>query len=146
MMREITIDIDKNQSSEGFFSKLRSMKPRTGDHLRLIRSDKENIFVAVLALIVIYLFLQNSLRSFGQKVIDDVFGKYKNEEELEAAIEKEYGIKVTVETKEDPDREDWMRFSAAQFESGFSDPGDDYSDVQVKEPNPDYIPWKKGTS
>ena len=76
-------------------------------------------------------------------VIDDVFGKYNSAEELEKDIEREYGVKVTVEAKKDPEREDWMRFAATQFERGYTDADDVYSDLPIIEPNPNYAPWKK---
>lgn len=146
-MREIEIDIDKKPSRKSLFSKLKAVKPRAGDHVKLVHSE-ETTFAIIIALIVVYLYFktQGMLRSFGEQIIDDLFGKYDSADELEKDIENEYGIKVTVEPKEDPEREDWVRFSSTQLERAYTDSEDDYSDVPVKEPNPDYIPWKKGTS
>lgn len=144
-MREIAIDIDKKSAKE-IRDELREANLSEGDHLKLVHAT-QTAFSVTMILLIVYFFLkmQGAFKSFGEKTIDDLFGKYGSEEELEAEIKKEYGIKVTVETKQDPDREDWMSMSAIEFERGYSDPDDDYSDVPVREPNPDYIPWKKGT-
>jgi hypothetical protein len=143
-MKEITIDIDKTKSPKEIYDKLNKEAPKKGDHLKLFSSEESRQGFLLFVLVIILLTLSRSIKSYGDIVIDKIFGNYKSEKDLEEEIEREYGIKVTVETKKDSERKDWMRMSAIEFEKGYSDPDDDYSDVPVREPNPDYIPWKKG--
>ncbi|MCF8461397.1 MAG: hypothetical protein K9G46_11795 [Flavobacteriales bacterium] len=145
-MREVEIDIDQIHSRGDIDDALRESKLTKGDHVRFFKSKNVSAIQVFSVLFFMFLFLLNEKRkTFAEKILTDIFNKYQNEEELETEIEKEYGIKVTVETVNDPDREDWMRMSAIEFEKCFSDPDDDYSDVPLIELNPDYIPWKQGT-
>ena len=145
-MKEVAIDIDE-KSPKDIYDTLRESNISEGDHLKLIHAAKTAFYV-IMVLSFVYLFLKmhKAFRPFGERTLDDLFGKYGSEEDLEAEIEKEYGIKVTVETKHDPDREDWMRSSAIQFGRGYSDADDIYDSIPLEEPNPDYIPWNQGKS
>lgn len=145
-MREITIDIDGKSPAE-IRDTLRKAGLSSGDHVKLVHAAR-TAFAGFMVLMVVYLFLkmQQALKPFGEKVLDDLFGKYNSEEELEAEIERDYGIKITVESKTDPEHEEWMSMSALEFDRAYTDPLDDYSDVPVKEPNPHYRPWKQGRS
>jgi hypothetical protein len=146
-MREITIDIANLSSPNDIETVLKKEKPIKGDHLRLSGSQQISTLQTFSVMFFIFLyFLQDKREKYAEKVLQNVFGKYRNTNDLEAEIEQESGIKVTLDPLQDPDREDWMRFSLIQLERAYTDPEDDYSDVAVKEPNPDYIPWKKEAS
>ena len=145
-MKEVAIDIDQ-KSPEEIRSELRDANLSNGDHLKLVHAAKTTFAVAtILFLVWLFFKMQGTVKSYGDKILDDLFGRYNSEEELEAEIEKEYGIKVTVEPKLDPDREDWMSMSATQFNRGYADADDIYDSLPLEEPNPDYIPWKKDKS
>lgn len=144
-MREIEIDIDQMSPRE-IQDILREENPSKGDHVKLFGLrpfSATQTFSIMFYMFLFFLMQKEKRKKFGAEILDKLFSKYSNEKELETEIEKEYGIKVTVETVDDTEREDWMRFSAMQFEKGFTDPDDDYSDVPVLKPNPNYVPWKK---
>lgn len=145
-MREIEIDIDEIQSRQDVDDILRLSRAAKGDHLKLLRSSNVTpiqVFSILFFAFLYFLAQQKKRADFGKNILDKVFGGCKNEKELEDEIEKEYGIKVTVEPKSDLEREDWMRFSAMQFEKRYTEADDIYDSLPLKEPNPKYVPWKK---
>lgn len=44
------------------------------------------------------------------------------------------------------ERDAWMTFGMRGIADAYGDDEPDYANVQLKEPNPDYIPWKRGKS
>lgn len=143
-MREILIDISNLTSPNDIEAVLKKENPKKGDHVRLSGSHQIPVLHVFSVMFFMFLyFLQGKQHTYTEKLLKNVFGKNQTPDDLKAEIEQESGIKVTLDPIEDPDREDWMRMSAIQFSRGYTEEDDVYDSLPIKEPNPDYIPWKK---
>ena len=74
---------------------------------------------------------------------DKVFGKYNSAEELENELREEFNVSVTTETlPAGPD--DWSQMTMSTYErAAYGEDEPDISHIVVREPNPEYKPWKK---
>lgn len=79
-----------------------------------------------------------------EDLIKNIFDKYKTPEDLEQHIKEKYGIKIEVKSPLSYD-EEWTLSSMMTFNDAYANEPD-YDNLIVKEPNPDYKPWKKDPS
>lgn len=121
-----------------------------GDILKVKTEEQKNsaalmAVVVVVVIAVIYFFhkaRKNRLED-GEKMLDELF-KNKTIEEIEEGMMEEYGIKIEIEQKQfDEEREDWQLLSSQNFIKEYSIDEPEYTDADVKEPNPLYRTWKE---
>ena len=121
---------------------------KRGDTLKVSAEDeKQNITVMIFAVVVMALIMfynqKKKREEEGEKILDTLFKESSTIEEIEKEVEKEYGIKIQVETKTDEEREFWYKLSSQGLAKAYSIDEPDYTEADVKEPNPDYKPCKK---
>ncbi len=100
--------------------------------------------VVVVAIAIIYFFnkARKNRTDDGEKMLDGLF-KNKTIEEIENGVMEEYGIKIEIEQKEmHEERNDWQLLSSQNFIKEYSIDEPEYTDADLKEPNPEYIAWK----
>ncbi len=104
---------------------------------------KEAFFL--LALIAVHWYMRRSQKSelLATELLDDLFKKYNSAEELEKDLQAEFNVTITRETTPGTP-EGWSQLSMGTFEqAAYSDDEPDISHIAVREPNPEYRPWKK---
>ncbi len=114
----------------------------------MIKQDTDertfNALLVFILILVVWHFSRASKKkkTFGDEVEDMLFDKNISAETLEKQIVKEYGIEVEVEQQADEESR-WRDLSAGNFLKGYSESEPDYTEADVKEPNPEYKKWKK---
>ena len=147
-MKVIELDIDKAKTPKQIYDKLMDENPEKGDHFKLLTSfDKDSLAVMVAAFIIMMVVVyavvngkkdsEKKKGSFGEDILNKLFGKYNSVEEVEKEIEKE-GYQLDIEQKaKDDEKADWNNYSEKRFAEYFTDE-DDISHLTVKEPNPHF--------
>lgn len=122
-----------------------------GDDLKVVQKvtpGAENIMAVVIIVLMAALwYMSRKARQekerIAAEILDDVFGKYNSAEELEKELKEEFNISVTTETLPAAPS-DWSHMSMGTFErAAYGDDEPDISHIAVREPNPEYKPWKK---
>lgn len=145
-MKTILIDTDELKTPKQIQDLINKQKPKKGDEVKLKTglADDSLGFLAIIIILAIALLFQNKeKKEFVDGIQADLFGKYSSAKEVEEDIAKQYGIRVTKEQKENKEHEEWSRFSMQNLASAYGENEPDYSNVKIKEPNPNYKSWKK---
>ncbi len=150
-MQTIELDIDKFKTQEDVLKFLENEGVAKGDTVKVLtEEDKSSLTTAgaliIILLVISHIFLakkETKRQKEGGEILDKLL-KGKSIEEIEKEVEKEYGVKIEVEKKSDDEREDWIKLSMKGLERAYTKDDPDISEIQVKEPNPKYDPWKKG--
>lgn len=140
-MSTIYLDTDEIQTSQEAYSYLKDKKLQKGDEIRILTGENQLALIAVVLLVILAIVALcdkefAKKQSFGSKIMDELFGN-KSPEELEKEIEDQYGISIEVEQK-DKGREEWTQFAAKGLADTYDEDEPDYSDVELKEKNPNY--------
>lgn len=146
-MKTSVIDIDHIDTNEEVVAYFENENLQKGDTLKLVTKEGYNRFaLTAIVVVIIIAFVLVELRrkreEDGGAMLDDLF-KGKSLEDIEAQVRSEYGINLEVETGVDTEREEWMQLAGAALVNGYGDDEVEYTDADIKEPNPDYIPWKE---
>lgn len=104
--------------------------------------DPEHFAVLVILVFLIFIEKRKQRQSFGEELLKELFMEFMSVKDAEEAIRREYGIEVTVKHK-DLEHEAWIKGGLEAFSKGYGADEPDYSMDDIKEPNPDYKPWKK---
>ena len=111
-------------------------------------TGKEGPLSAMIVVLIVVLWYMSSKAKkekerIAAEILDDVFGKYNSAEELEKELKEEFNISVTTETLP-VTSSDWSQMSMGTFErAAYGEDEPDISHIAVREPNPEYKPWKK---
>lgn len=100
MMKTIVVDtLDKAEIQK----RIAAEKPKEGDSLRFLFENPEATALVAVVFIVLIAQMINKVNreQFAQKVIDDLFGNNRSIDEVEKEIEKEYGIKIQLDSLDD---------------------------------------------
>lgn len=147
-MKTSVIDIDHINTNEEVVAYFENENLQKGDTLKLVTKEEHSkwILTAVVVIIVIAfigVYNKRKREEDGAAMLDGLF-KGKNLEEIEKQVLSEYGINIEVEsTPIDTEREEWMALAGAALTNAYSDDEVEYTDADIKKPNPDYIPWKE---
>ncbi len=148
-MQTLELEVGEVTTADQVMEFFRSNNLIAGDTLRLLTDQqKKNLslltVVAFIAIAIEHYFLKekHEHENKGAKMLDDVFNG-KTVEEIEKQIEFEYGVKLEVEQSEDEERREWGILSKQGLSHAYGDDEPDYSDADIKEPNPDYKEWRK---
>jgi hypothetical protein len=148
-MKTHELEMDNFHSPDELVRFLEDNDLKKGDTLKVMTEEeiKEGVLVAFVVLIILaiaYIFNKTKTERMedGQKILDDLF-KGKTIEEIEESVQQEYGIKIEMEQKEpDHEREDWLRLSGQNISRAYTIDEPEYTEGDVKEPNPEYKIWK----
>jgi hypothetical protein len=138
-MSTIYLDTEKIQNRQEAYDYLRDQQIQEGDEIKILTAEEPGtlaftaILFVVIMVIVVYL---SKGKQFGDKVVEQMFGD-KSNEELEQEIEDQYSISIEVEQK-DKGRDEWTQFAAKGLADIYGEDEPDYSDVELKEKNPNY--------
>ena len=123
--------------------------PQPGDSLKVVQRPvfdqqaKEAFFLLALIAIHWYMGKKQKSEQLATELLDDLFKKYNSAEELEKDLQAEFNVTVTRETTQGTP-EGWSQLSMGTFEqAAYGDDEPDISHIAVREPNPEYKPWKK---
>jgi hypothetical protein len=150
-MRTHELAIANYQSPEAVVRFLDEHKVKRGDTLKVTTEQYQQTILMALSLIVVmalfYFYKKKGEREEeGGKILEGIFKEGATVEDIEKQVEKEYGIKIEVETKPDEERDFWYKLSAQNLSRAYGIDESDYSDVTILEPNPNYKPWKEDKS
>lgn len=138
-MSTIYLDTEKIQNRQEAYEYLRDQQIQKGDEIKILTAEERGTlaFTAIIFVIIMAIFFYLSkVKHFGDKVVEQMFGD-KSNEDLEKEIEEQYGISIEVEQK-DKSREEWTQFAAKGLADTYDEDEPDYSDVELKEKNPNY--------
>jgi preprotein translocase subunit YajC len=147
-MQTLELDIANYQSPGDVIRFLDEHDIKRGDTLKVTTEQEQKtmamIVVIVVVIALVYFFRQQRNREEdGEIILETLFKEGTTVEEIEKQVEAEYGIKIDVETKRSEEREFWYKLSEQSLSRAYSIDEPDYSDVDLKEPNPNYKGWKK---
>ncbi len=150
-MKQVILDTAKARTPQEVYALLEREGLQPGDNLKVMQKpapDKESLMaVLIIALIAVLWYMSAKAKRekerMAAEILDDVFGKYNSAEELEKELREEFNVSVTTETlPAGPD--DWSQLSMSTYErAAYGEDEPDISHIVVREPNPEYTPWKK---
>lgn len=148
-MKQVVLDTSTARTPQEIYALMERESPQPGDSLKVVQRPlfdphaQETLMLIVLVAMLWYMGRKQHRDRLATALLDDVFKKYYSAEELERELREEFNISVTTETRpEAPD--DWSRMSMGTFEQAAYDANEpDISHIAVREPNPEYRPWKK---
>ena len=94
----------------------------------------------LLLFVCVSIYLRTRNRKSAEQLLDNIL-KNKSAEEIEREIERECEIDVEIATKTD-EREDMLKVGVQNLARAYSENEPDYDSITLKEPNPEYNPWK----
>jgi hypothetical protein len=138
-MSTIYLDTEKIQNRQEAYDYLKDQQIQEGDEIKILTAEERGTLaftaISFLVMIAIFFYLSKG-KEFGDKVVKQMFGD-KSNEDLEKEIEEQYGIFIEVEQK-DKGWDEWTQFAAKGLASTYGEDEPDYSDVELKEKNPNY--------
>lgn len=142
------LDTKKLRSPQEVMQELEDKQIKRGDKIIILTEEAE--FALISLMMAIVSVLAESLKAekqkkvdFGDRVLSEIFDLRRTSKEIEAEIEEKYGISIEVIKEEDQFRENWSRLAVQNLERAYGEDEPDYSEIQVKEPNPEF---KKSTA
>ena len=139
-MNTIYIDTSEIHSHKDAYKILQEEQLKEGDEIHIFTKNDHVALVLVTSILLAILYYfqsdQHFGRSYGQQLLDDLFGE-KSTDQIEKEIEDEYGITIEVEQK-DSFKDDWNRFAAKGLADSYGEEEPDYSNAELKERNTDY--------
>jgi hypothetical protein len=146
-MKQVILDTTKVRNPQEVFALLHREGLESGDSIRVLERPlfdeqaREALFLLALMAVLWYMNRERKNAAFATELLDDVFGKYNNAEDLEKELHLEFDISVTTEML--PPSE-WPRMTMRTYEqAAYADDEPDISHIALREPNPAYEPWKK---
>jgi hypothetical protein len=152
-MKQVILDTAPARTPQDIYAAVEQEGLQPGDGLKVLQmsgTDKEGPLparIVVLIVVLWYMYMSSKAKKekerIAAEILDDVFGKYSSAEELEKELKEEFNISVTTETVPAA-VSDWSQLSMGTFEqAAYGDDEPDISHIVVREPNPEYRPWKK---
>lgn len=138
-MSTIYLDTEKIQNRQEAYDYLKDQQIQEGDEIKILTAEERGTlaFTAISFVVMIaILFYLSKGKQFGDRVVEQMFGD-KSNEDLEKEIEEQCGISIEVEQK-DKGWDEWTQFAAKGLASTYGEDEPDYSDVELKEKNPNY--------
>jgi hypothetical protein len=149
-MKQVILDTAKAKTPQEVYALLEREGLQPGDNLKVIEAAAHKewmMAVRIIALIAVLWYMSTKARRekerMAAEILDDVFGKYNSAEELEKELREEFNVSVTTETLP-AGPNDWSQMTMTTFErAAYGEDEPDISHIAVREPNPEYTPWKK---
>ena len=149
-MKQVVLDTTKARNPREVLAVLEREGLQQGDDLKVVQkgtADMENVMAVIIVLMAALWYMGSRAKQRKERIasdiLDDVFGKYNSAEELEKELKQEFNISVTTETLPAAPSS-WSHMSMGTFErAAYGDDEPDISHIAVREPNPEYTPWKK---
>ena len=148
-MSTVNIAFDPTVSAAAAVASLPEVELRPGDHLRVSTEQKlTQAELFTLMLVVIYMVarhferskIRDTTRMNGDQILNDLLTQYNSADDIEKALESEYGIEISLVERASEDN-DWRDLSTQGVVAAYGMDEPDYTNVTVGEPNPHY---KKG--
>jgi hypothetical protein len=145
-MKTLELEVDELKSPGEVMNFFKKNEMGKGDTLRIFTRE-ENIAYSVLSLIVLaieFYFIKGKVKQVtdGNKLLDSLF-KGESTVEMEKQVEEEYGVKIVIESHEEQEHNEWGILSRQGLGHAYGDNEPEYSDADIKIPNPDFKEWKK---
>ena len=150
-MKQVILDTAKAKTPQEVYALLEREGLQPGDNVKVMQKptpDKESL-MAVLIIVLIAVLWYMSTKAEREKermaaeILDDVFGKYNSAEELEKELREEFNVSVTTETPPAGPDDRTRRTTSPYERAAYGEDEPDISHIVVREPNPEYKPWKK---
>ena len=150
-MKQVILDTATARTPQEIYAAVEQEGLQPGDDLKVLQKSstgKEGPLSAMIVVLIVVLWYMSSKAKkekerIAAEILDDVFGKYNSAEELEKELKEEFNISVTTETLP-VTSSDWSQMSMGTFErAAYGEDEPDISHIAVREPNPEYKPWKK---
>lgn len=152
-MNVIEIEIDKSTQPADVLKNITDAKLKSGDTLK-INSKQDEILKSVAAALlvyyaVLYYFRINMTDKLDAgKLLEEII-KRKSSKQIEKQIKNDFGINVQFQQTDHSEqsfikeKKEWTNMTISEFGKMYAVDEPDYSDVPVREPNPEYKTWKK---
>ena len=145
-MHTFDIRFDPSQATSMLMRSFQGIIVQRGDHVRVSTLYKPSQAELYTLLLVIADSITKGMdarkeregaRAKGEYLLKDLLAQYGNAEDLERGLEREYGVEITVVTRDTEDS-DWLALSSKGAEAAYGENEPDYSCTEVREPNPYY--------
>jgi hypothetical protein len=149
-MKQVILDTAQANTPHEVYALLEREGLQAGDSIKVLekplfdQKTREAIYIFVMVAVMWFLSRKHKSEQLATELLDDVFKKYNSAEDLERELQEEFSISVSKEDL-DTELEDWRRFGLVNLGHAYSVDEPDISSIPVREPNPDYKPWKPGT-
>lgn len=147
-MKQVILDTAQATTPQELYAVLEREVLQQGDSVKVLQRPMDEhlkipLHIVVLLAVIWYMHDKRKNDQFAATLLDDVFRKYDSAEELERELKATFDVTVTMETVQPPPS-DWPSLTMATYEqSAYGDDEPDISSIAVREPNPEYRPWKK---
>ena len=147
-MKQVILDTAQATTPQELYAVLEREALQQGDSVKVLQRPMDQqlkipMTVVVLLAVIWYMNDKRKNDQFAATLLDDVFRKYDSAEELERELKVTFGVTVTMETVQPPPS-DWPSLTMATYEqAAYGEDEPDISGIAVREPNPEYRPWKK---
>jgi len=140
-MKTLEIDIDNINAAAAIGRLLKEKNIQTGDKIDLKLNKKESSLALIGLLVLVAIALSAHFqRRKEERMLQDVFKGFDTPDELEAHIEKEYGVDLELKTYDfyvGEEQKDWNDLSVRNFSKLYNEEKG-IEDIKVKEPNPKF--------
>jgi len=147
-MKQVVLDTAQATTPQELYAVLEREVLQQGDSVKVLQRPMDEhlkipLHIVVLLAVIWYMHDKRKNDQFAATLLDDVFRKYDSAEELERELKATFDVTVTMETVQPPPS-DWPSLSMATYEqAAYGEDEPDISGIAVREPNPEYRPWKK---
>lgn len=147
-MKQVILDTAQATTPQELYAVLEREALQPGDSVKVLQRPMDQqlqipMSVVVLLAVIWYMNDKRKNDQFAATLLDDVFKKYDSAEELERELKATFDVTVTMETVQPPPS-DWPSLTMATYEqAAYGEDEPDISGIAVREPNPEYRPWKK---
>ena len=145
-MHTFDIPFDPALATSTLMRSLEGVHPQRGDHVRVsTMHDPSQAELYTLLLVIADSIAKGMVarkenegaRAKGDHLLKDLLAQYGNADDLERGLEREYGVEITIVTRDTEDS-DWLALSSKGVEAAYGENEPDYSTTEVREPNPYY--------
>jgi hypothetical protein len=147
-MKQVILDTAQATTPQELYAVLEREVLQQGDSVKVLQRPMDEhlkipLHIVVLLAVIWYMYAKRKNDQFAATLLDDVFRKYDSAEELERELKATFDVTVTMETVQPPPS-DWPSLTMATYEqAAYGEDEPDISGIAVREPNPEYRPWKK---
>lgn len=147
-MKQVILDTAHATTPQELYAVLEREALQPGDCVKVLQRPMDQqlqVPMSVMVLLAVIWYMNDKRKNdqFAATLLDDVFRKYDSAEELERELKTTFDVTVTMETVQPPPS-DWPSLTMATYEqAAYGEDEPDISGIAVREPNPEYRPWKK---
>ncbi|MBK9276113.1 MAG: hypothetical protein IPM49_16450 [Flavobacteriales bacterium] len=150
-MKQVILDTAQARTPREVYALLEREGMQPGDDVKVLQKPAPDpatrMAVLVIALMAVLWYMSAKAKREKERVaadiLDDLFGKYNSAEELERELKEEFNVSVTKEVLP-PGPDNWPQQTMSAFErAAYGEDEPDISHIAVREPNPEYKPWRK---